>query len=418
MKTIKFIKLILFAACLLLVSCMEEDPYADFSVSSSVIETGQTVSFTNKSTDADHFEWFFGDGSSSTETNPSHSYSEMGAYLVTLVAYSKSGNKMDDAYYAFILVVDPTELTFQVYMDSSPLNNCMVVLFDSYSDWYNDVNSVATGYTNSSGRITFTGCSDIVYYADFYYNSTYYTTGVTEELTLFEENIYNVYLSNKQVIFNNTTHTPISIDVVGFANRTIPAGESTTYQVSGTSISYSASTSEVYSNGDPLALTLNWNNTITLSTDVTTRNLVIGSDYSFVYFRNNFGTNLGPIYTNYGNSTYLVTVNASIPSDNVNYRLGYHHARYDTEVRAYYYSGSYYCYWYQGVHFSFPFTDNQEVNLWMEGKSSQNVKVDNENMPLNSVELLPLKPYEKIRPMYKKDIKAVEELPTGFSYNK
>lgn len=417
MKTINIFRFILFGLCFLLASCMEEDPYADFSVSTTQIEPGESVTFTNKSTNADHYEWFFGDGGSSTEANPTHTYSEMGAYLVTLVAYSKSGNKKDDAYFAFIMVIEPTKLTFNVYMNSSPLSNCQVVLFDDYNDWYNDVNSVATGYTNTSGKITFTGCSNIVYYADFYYNSTYYSTGVTEQLTLYEENIYNVYLSNRQVIFNNTTHTPITIDVTGFATRTIPVGESTTYQVSGSSITYSASTTETYSNGNPLALTLYWNNTISLSNDVTTRNLVVGSTYSFIYFRNDFGTNLGPIYTNYGNSSYQVIVNTSIPSDNVDYRIGYHHARYDTEVRAYYNSGYYYCYWYQGVHFSFPFTDNQEVHLWMAGKSASNIAEEKLFVPDNMVETTPLRPFEKVKPMYKKSELAENEYPTSYSNN-
>ncbi|PKP36675.1 MAG: hypothetical protein CVT98_07300, partial [Bacteroidetes bacterium HGW-Bacteroidetes-15] len=74
MKTINLLKFILFGLSFLLASCMEEDPYADFSVSSTLIETGQSVTFTNKSTNADHYEWFFGDGSSSTELNPSHTY--------------------------------------------------------------------------------------------------------------------------------------------------------------------------------------------------------------------------------------------------------------------------------------------------------------------------------------------------------
>ncbi len=53
----------------------------------------------------------------------------------------------------------------------------------------------------------------------------------------------------------------------------------------------------------------------------------------------------------------------------------------------------------------------------MEGKSSQNVKEDNQFMPSNLVELLPLKPFEEIKPMYKKGIKAEEEKPSSFSYN-
>jgi len=46
-----------------------------------------TVTFDNMSVGADDFEWYFGDGSSSTEFEPEHTYSDTGTYYVTLIAY-------------------------------------------------------------------------------------------------------------------------------------------------------------------------------------------------------------------------------------------------------------------------------------------------------------------------------------------
>jgi hypothetical protein len=166
-----------------------------------------------------------------------------------------------------------------------------------------------------------------------------------------------------------------------------------------------------------LALTVNWNNTLSLTTDVTTCNLVIGSAISFVYFRNNSGYTLGPIYSNYGNSSYSVTVSTSIPSDNVNYRIGYHHARYDTEFRAYVDGTTGYYYWNQGEHYSFPFTDNQSVELWVSSKQG-NIKESEEPLIINIDETNSLKPFEETRMMFKETDKTIYEKPSSFYNNK
>lgn len=58
-----------------------------------VSNTGLTVTFTNTSTDAiDGFEWDFGDGNTSTEENPVHTYADFGSYTATLIAKSSCGN--------------------------------------------------------------------------------------------------------------------------------------------------------------------------------------------------------------------------------------------------------------------------------------------------------------------------------------
>ena len=63
-------------------------PIARFTFSPASPRVGQTVQFTNQSTDPDgtieSWSWDFGDGNSSTEKNPQYQYTEEGTYTVEL----------------------------------------------------------------------------------------------------------------------------------------------------------------------------------------------------------------------------------------------------------------------------------------------------------------------------------------------
>ena len=76
----------------LFTSCIEQ-PTASFNVSNLSPSVGESVYFTNLSLDAESFEWDFGDGTSSTQMNPSHVYYTKGSKLVTMTAYSKRKKK-------------------------------------------------------------------------------------------------------------------------------------------------------------------------------------------------------------------------------------------------------------------------------------------------------------------------------------
>ena len=73
-------------------------PTANFSFSGSVY--GLPTGFNNLSTQYNACSWDFGDGSSSTATNPQHTYASPGGYQVRLTVY---GN---DCSTSFIGTVD------------------------------------------------------------------------------------------------------------------------------------------------------------------------------------------------------------------------------------------------------------------------------------------------------------------------
>jgi len=76
----------------LLVTSCEDAPVPTAIFSTSI--DGMDVTFTNSSTDADSYAWDFGDGESSAEMNPVHSYAENDDYSVTLTATGEGGEDM------------------------------------------------------------------------------------------------------------------------------------------------------------------------------------------------------------------------------------------------------------------------------------------------------------------------------------
>ena len=57
------------------------------STSFFTIYKNETVKFTNQSENAESYRWEFGDGTTSTEESPTHTYSQCGFYNVNLIAY-------------------------------------------------------------------------------------------------------------------------------------------------------------------------------------------------------------------------------------------------------------------------------------------------------------------------------------------
>lgn len=58
----------------------------------SFLQNGSTIDFTNTSWRSTDYFWDFGDGNTSVDTNPSHTYSNPGNYTATLVASNECGD--------------------------------------------------------------------------------------------------------------------------------------------------------------------------------------------------------------------------------------------------------------------------------------------------------------------------------------
>ena len=101
----KPIYLALFAALLFLLQGCYPDPVANFEYSYNDNTAPASVSFTNLSTDAEDYNWDFGDGNSSTTSSPSHVYNDGGNFSVTLRAKGKGG---ESTISKSIVILDPT----------------------------------------------------------------------------------------------------------------------------------------------------------------------------------------------------------------------------------------------------------------------------------------------------------------------
>ena len=100
------------AMALFATSCTKEceEPTVAVVASFTVPEDPTTdgVTFTNTSTGADTYLWNFGDGTTSTEKNPTHAYESAGYYTIKLKA--SKGN-----------VSATTTVSTNVYAPESPL---------------------------------------------------------------------------------------------------------------------------------------------------------------------------------------------------------------------------------------------------------------------------------------------------------
>lgn len=73
-------------------------PVADFEFAAPTDPAPVTVQFTNTSENADRYEWDFGDGQTSAETSPSHTFTSYGNLLVVLKAFQKDFASIDSVY--------------------------------------------------------------------------------------------------------------------------------------------------------------------------------------------------------------------------------------------------------------------------------------------------------------------------------
>lgn len=92
-------------------------PTANFQYSTGA---SMTVRFTNLSSNANSYEWDFGDGGVSYSTSPTHTYVSRGQKYVTLTAYNGSKSAVAYAYinlYSVLHLSNVSSNPYTVYLD-------------------------------------------------------------------------------------------------------------------------------------------------------------------------------------------------------------------------------------------------------------------------------------------------------------
>jgi PKD repeat protein len=94
-KTMRIFFCLIAVLLFFLSGCSEEKTTAQFEVSAQSVSSGDTITFTNRSSNANYCLWDFGDGCVTFQTNPTHSYSSAGTYVVKLLAVGDDNSDMD-----------------------------------------------------------------------------------------------------------------------------------------------------------------------------------------------------------------------------------------------------------------------------------------------------------------------------------
>jgi PKD repeat protein len=112
-KQFLYILLLLCAAS----ACKKDDAKPGPLVVYTIEVDGNKVTFNNTSTGASSWKWDFGDGTSSTEQSPVHTYSGKGKYVPTLYATSGDGVTAEGSTVIRISKTSPVKLTDNTLAD-------------------------------------------------------------------------------------------------------------------------------------------------------------------------------------------------------------------------------------------------------------------------------------------------------------
>ncbi|HEX2899703.1 MAG TPA: M4 family metallopeptidase, partial [Bacteroidia bacterium] len=122
---------------------------ADFyTPDTNLCTSPSTVHFTNRSTSALGYLWDFGDGATSTDENPSHTYTFLGSYTVRLIAYGCNG-AIDTLVFPDRIIIDlnqPCNVNMPSGSDTLLQSACEGNLYDSggSGDYLDNSNSRVT----------------------------------------------------------------------------------------------------------------------------------------------------------------------------------------------------------------------------------------------------------------------------------
>jgi hypothetical protein len=154
-------------AAVLLSGCSDDKVTPDADLFYEVSINGNDVTFTNKTSGAVSYKWDFGDGTTSEEESPIHTYPGKGKYVPTLYATTKEGKVTEGSTVVYVAKSSPVKLDD-----------------NSLADWDN-----VTDYEVISG-------AGETYFrkAKFDYDATYVYVYLEVNSTLANADIYDFYM--------------------------------------------------------------------------------------------------------------------------------------------------------------------------------------------------------------------------------
>lgn len=129
MKSIKLLllySLIAISICWF-VSCKKDNALPSIDVIYTVNVDGLTATFTNQTKGVTTYKWDFGDGTTSADQNPVHTYSTKGKYVPTLYVSTASGQTFEGSTVLRISKGSPVKLNDNSLADWDTLNANMIV---------------------------------------------------------------------------------------------------------------------------------------------------------------------------------------------------------------------------------------------------------------------------------------------------
>ncbi len=130
-------------------------PTADFSWQPSMPTTSDTIQFIDESYDKDGsivaWHWDFGDGTTSNEQNPTHSYADDGIYNVTLIVEDDDG--ATDVISKFVTVENVPPVANFFYTPSNPRVSDTIHFYDSSHD--SDGNVISWFWRFGDGSVSY-----------------------------------------------------------------------------------------------------------------------------------------------------------------------------------------------------------------------------------------------------------------------
>ena len=120
-----------------------------------------TVNFTNLSVNASSYIWYFGDGDTSSATNPSHVYTSLGLFTVRLIAYGGACGTDSIIYTNLVNIstLNPCEVVMPSSGTGTTQTTCTGTVYDNggrYGAYTDNVNSNITIAPTGASSVTLT----------------------------------------------------------------------------------------------------------------------------------------------------------------------------------------------------------------------------------------------------------------------